>query len=109
MLPISPLPQLPPPTLLPNVTQRLMLIQLTSTTDMDMADTVMPDGVDTGTHMLESMVPTHTPMLTMVWLLLHLSQLTPISSTPPDSESAPTTLALKYHVNFSNLRKSTTF
>merc|ERR1712053_32681 len=92
----------PQPTLLPNVTQKLMLIQLTSTTDTDMADTVMPDGVDTDTHMLESMVPTHTPP-TLDWLLLHLTQPTPISSTPPDSESALTTLELKYHANFFNI------
>merc|ERR1712080_535447 len=107
MLLISLLPQLPP-TLLPNVKLKLMPIQLTSTMDTipDMPDTAMLDGVDMDTLMLDYMVPmlaTHMPPTTD-WL--HLTQLTPISSLPPESDSALTTLAPKFHANlFSNLPK----
>merc|ERR1711890_151434 len=104
MLLMGLLPQLLP-TLLPNVKLKLMPIQLTSTMDTipDMPDTAMLDGVDMHTLMLEYMAPMPA---TTDWLLLHLTQLTPISSTPPDSDSALTTLAKKFHANlFSNLPK----
>merc|ERR1712060_711007 len=63
-------------TLLPSVKLKLMLIQHTSTTDMPVtpdtdSDTDIPD-----THMLDSMELTHM-------LMDHLTQPTPISSTPP--------------------------
>merc|ERR1712045_498608 len=90
---------------LASVKLKLMLIQLTSTTDM-------PDTLDTDsdmdmldTHMLVSMEVTHMPltvalMLMPLMLMLHLTQPTPILSTPPVWESAPTTLALKFHANY---------
>merc|ERR1712154_67215 len=55
------------------------------------SDTDMPD-----THMLDSMELTHMLVLMLLMLMLHLTQPTPISSTPPAWESAPTTLALKF-------------
>merc|ERR1719188_67608 len=69
---------------LESVKLKLMLIQLTSTTDM-------PDTLDTDSdmdmldiHMLVSMEVTHMPLMLMpLMLMLHLTQPTPISSTPP--------------------------
>merc|ERR1712223_2187046 len=92
-----------------NVKRKLMLIQLISIMDtMVMPDTAMPD--------LELMVPmdlvpmvpmalTHTPLPTLawlVWLLNHLTQPTPLPSTPPVSVYASTTLAHKFHANSIN-------
>merc|ERR1719350_1468251 len=89
-----------------NVKLKLMLIQLISITDtMVMPDTAMP--------VLELMVPmdlvhmvpmvlTHTPLPTvawLVWLSPHLTQPTPLPSTPPVSVYASTTLAHKFHAN----------
>merc|ERR1712088_1245811 len=77
----------------------VMLIQLISIMDtMVMPDTAMPD--------LELMVPMDlvptdlVPIVPwLVWLLPHLTQPTPLPSTPPVSVSASTTLAHKFHAN----------
>merc|ERR1719361_1055508 len=93
---------LPPHTLLPNVTLKLMPIQHTSTTDtpdtvdtlVDMLDFTPEPMLDT--LMLEHMLDTHMPVL---MLLPHLTQPLPILSTPPDLESAPTTSAHEFLAN----------
>merc|ERR1712001_809693 len=73
-----------------NVKLKLMLIQLTSTTDIpvtldgDMVDTDMLDLLDTMVDMLDThtlMPHTHTLMPHMP--MLHLTQPTPTPSTPP--------------------------
>merc|ERR1712010_338984 len=101
--PLLLLPQpLPPHTLLPNVTLKLMPIQHTSTTDTpDTVDTLvdMPDFMPE--PMLDTLMPvlmldTHLPVL---MLLPHLPQPLPISSTPPDLESAPTTSVHEFLAN----------
>merc|ERR1739846_308558 len=94
-----------------NVKPKLMLIQLISIMDtMVMPDTATPDlelmvPMDLGPTDLVPMVPmvlTHTPLPTvawLVWLLPHLTQPTPLPSTPPVSVYASTTLAHKFHAN----------
>merc|ERR1712223_2062081 len=50
---------------------------------------------------MELMLVTHMPLTLMpLMLMLHLTQPTPILSTLHVSESAPTTLALKFHANY---------
>merc|ERR1711997_941358 len=89
-----------------NAKLKLMLIQLISIMDtMVMPDTAMPDlelMVPMDLVPMVSMVLTHTPLPTvawLVWLLPHLTQQTPLPSTPPVSVSASTTLAHKFHAN----------
>merc|ERR1719464_632829 len=89
-----------------NVKLRLMLIQLISITDtMVMPDSelmVPMDLVPTDLVHMVPMVLTHTPLPTvawLVWLLPHLTQPTPLPSTPPVSVYASTTLAHKFHAN----------
>merc|ERR1719350_1681315 len=81
-----------------NVKLKLMLIQLISITDtMVMPDTAMPVLV-----LMVPMVLTHMPLPTvawLVWLSPHLTQPTPLPSTPPVSVYASTTLAHKFHAN----------
>merc|ERR1712061_860720 len=75
---------------LANVKLKLMLIQLTSTTDIpvtldgDMVDTDMLDLLDTMVDMLDThtLMP-HPHTLMPHTLMPHLTQPTPISSTPP--------------------------
>merc|ERR1712141_151552 len=98
----------------PNVKQKLMLIQLISIMDtMVMPDTAMPDSelmvpmdsVPTDSVPMVPMVLTHTPLPTLawlVWLLNHLTQPTPLPSTPPVSVYASTILAHKFHANSIN-------
>merc|ERR1711936_740114 len=94
-----------------NVKLKLMLIQLISIMDtMVMPDTAMPDSelmvpMDSVPTDSVPMVPTHTPLPSLawlVWLLNHLTQPTPLPSTPPVSVYASTTLAHKFHANSIN-------
>merc|ERR1712043_124286 len=97
-----------------NVKLKLMLIQLISIMDtMVMGDTAMPDSelmvpmdsVPTDSVPMVPMVLTHTPLPTLawlVWLLNHLTQPTPLPSTPLVSVYASTTLAHKFHANSIN-------
>merc|ERR1719266_3134739 len=89
-----------------NVKLKLMLIQLISIMDtMVMPDTelmVPMDSAPTDSVPMVPMVLTHTPLPTvawLVWLLNHLTQPTPLPSTPPVSVYASTTLAHKFHAN----------